>query len=232
MSSILFLHGGALNKEMWRPQIEALKDEFDVHTLDLPGHGRNTSKPFAIESAIDEIDKYISNMIENNIIIVGLSLGGYVAIAYSDKYPKKVSKLILSGCCIQYFGFIGFLAKLNKILLKVISKKRFESIQKKALMRITSRAVADVIVDNGISLNAARESMSEVVGKDFVAMIKKYKSPVLLINGRNDMLNKKYEARYIAVGNNMSTEPMENCGHLCSLENPDVFTDKVRKFSS
>lgn len=232
MNSILFIHGGSLNQGMWAQQIEVLKNEFDVHALDLPGHGKNINKPFTLESAIDEVDKYITSKIEGRAIIVGVSLGGYVAIAYAYKHPENVSKLILSGCCIQYIGFIGFLAKINTILLKIISKKRFDSMQKKALMKITSRSITENICENGISLNGAMESMSEVIGKDFVCMIKKCKSPILLINGENDTLNKKYESRYIEVGNKLSIKSMKNCGHLCSLEKPDVFTGLVSKFAS
>lgn len=232
MNSILLLHGGSLNQGMWAQQIEALNTKFDVHAIDLPGHGQNINKPFTLESAIDEVHKYITNRIEGSTTVVGLSLGGYVAIAYAYKHPENVSKLILSGCCIQYFGFIGFLAKMNTILLKIISKERFESIQKKALMKITSHSVTETICDNGISLNGGRESMSEVIGKDFVHMIKNCNVPILLINGENDTLNRKYEVRYTEVGNNLSIESIKNCGHLCSLEKPDVFTSMVSEFAS
>ena len=132
----------------------------------------------------------------------------------------------------SYFGFIGFLAKVNTVLLKIISKKRFESIQKKALIKITSHVVTETICDNGISLNGGRESMSEIIGKDFADMIKKIQIPILIINGENDTLNRKYEARYIEAGNNLSIDTIKNCGHLCSLEKPDVFTCIVSKFAS
>lgn len=47
--------------------------------------------------------------------------------------------------------------------------------QKKVLMKITSRSVTETICDKGISLNGGRDSMSEVIGKDFVHMIKNIK---------------------------------------------------------
>jgi len=88
MNSILLLHGGSLNQGMWAQQAEALKVEFDVHVLDLPGHGQNIKKPFTLETAIDEVHKYITSKIKGNTTIVGLSLGGYVAIAMHINTPR------------------------------------------------------------------------------------------------------------------------------------------------
>lgn len=232
MVSILFLHGGSLNRAMWAPQIEALKNQFDVHALDLPGHGQNIDHVFTLEAALVAVDNYIESKIKGPTIVAGLSLGGYVAIAYADRHPEKISRLIISGCCVQYVGFMGYLAKINTVLMKAISETYFESMQKKALLKITSHSVAENICDNAISLHGARDSMSEVIGINFVAMIKRCNVPVLLVNGENDTLNRKYEAGYLEAGNKLILETMKNCGHLCSLENPELFTGILREFAS
>lgn len=231
MNSILLIHGGALNQRMWVQQIEALNDDFDVHTIDLPGHGVSINTPFTIDTAVNEIHEYINKTIGSNTAIVGSSLGGYVAIAYAHKYPRNVSKLILSGCCIQYVGLMGLLAKINITLLKIVGKKRFSAMQKRALMKITSKSVSNSIYDGGISLRGARESMAEVIGKDFMHMIGQCKAPILLVNGEKDILNKKYEARYAKVANHLSIKSIDNCGHLCNLEKPDIFTQEVSQFA-
>jgi len=38
MTTILLLHGGALNKEMWIPHISDLSAHVEIHSLDMPGH--------------------------------------------------------------------------------------------------------------------------------------------------------------------------------------------------
>jgi len=88
MKKIIFLHGGTLNKKMWLPQINELKNDFMMLSIDLPRHGGKMDKPFTFESAVAQLDQYIKSQdITGHVVIVGLSLGGYVAIEYAKKYP-------------------------------------------------------------------------------------------------------------------------------------------------
>jgi len=232
MNSVLLLHGGSLNKEMWANQIEELNSHFDLHLLDLPGHGENIDITFTFESAIVEINRYIESNIKGQFVIVGLSLGGYVAMAYTQKNQEKVSKLILSGCSIQYFGLIGLLAKINVFLLKFVGSKRFESLQKKQLLKVASPKITKCIIDAGISLSGARDSMKALIGKDFSNIISDCKIPILLINGEFDKLNRKNEYRYVEVCEDLTIKLISNCGHLCNLEQPGTFSNMVTEFIS
>lgn len=231
MQSILFLHGGALNKEMWAPQIKELENRFLVHAIDLPGHGQLTGTPFTLDAAVEEIEKYITTNINGSVIIVGLSLGGYVAIAYARRHTNQVNKLILSGCCVQYFGFTGFLAKVSSLLTRSISNQYFEKLQKKFLSRITTKDIVEKICKCGISKQGAQESLREVIGKDFADMLNHYRGPTLIVNGENDTLNRRFENVYTTLIDSDSLVTLENCGHICSLENPNAFTKLVYDFA-
>ena len=230
MTSVLFLHGGALNKKMWQPQINQLSGLFDIHTIDLPGHGESINKPFTFDSAVKEIHQYVQKNIKGKIVIVGLSLGGYVALAYSQKHQNNIERLVLSGCCIQYVNTMGILAKINSYILTFISRKRFQSIQQKQLLDITMPDLVTHIVTGGISLAGARDSMREIIGIDFTRFIKECYVPILLINGESDKLNRKNEYRYSDVYPELIVEKIENAGHLCSLEQPTIFSNTVAKF--
>lgn len=231
MNSVLLLHGGALNKEMWVHQVKKLSAHFDLHLMDLPGHGKNIDVTFTIESAIKEVSRYIESNIEGETIVVGMSLGGYVAMSYAQENPDKVSKLILSGCCIQYFGAIGLLAKANVYLLKCIGRKYFESMQKRQLLRVASASAVKCILENGISLSGAGDSMQALIGKDFTTVISDCNMPILLVNGEFDRLNRKYEHRYVDVCDDLTVTTINDSGHLCNLEQPDAFSSTVVRFA-
>lgn len=232
MESIVFLHGGSLNREMWIPQISALESEFHALAIDLPGHGRIIDKPFTLDSAVKEVAQCIELETTGKAIIVGLSLGGYVAIAHANKHPEQISGLILSGCCVQYLGLMGLTAKLNAVLSKIVSQRHFETRQKEMLRKVTSSNIVDEICKKNISLKGSRESMEEVIGKNFVQMLKSCDVPVFLVNGENDTFNRKYESKLLVGAGNVSLEIIKDSGHLCSLENPVVFSNLVRDFAN
>jgi len=233
MNTIIFLHGGTLNKSMWLPQIEELKNEFHIIAIDLPRHGVNIKKPFTLESAVNIVAQYIeSENLTSKFTIVGLSLGGYVAIEYTDKYPEQISGLILSGCCVQYLGVMGFLAKFTTLLSSLTSQNKFEKKQKQTLLKVSSNNIVKEIYESGLSLLGGKESLKEVIGKDFVTIVNRIDVPILLLNGANDTLNRRYENKYLEDNSNVSLKVIKDCGHLCSLEKPRLFSQEIRNFMS
>ena len=233
MNTIIFLHGGTLNKNMWLPQIDDLKNEFHTLTFDLPRHGENIMKPFTFESAVNSIAKFIeSENVRDKFTLVGLSLGGYVAIKYADKYPNQISGLVLSGCSAQYTGMIKLLANIAVLSLSLTNQRIFERKQKKNLLKITSPDIVGSIFKNGLSLLGGKESMNEIIGKDFTNILSHINVPILLVNGENDRLNKRYEHKYQEGNTNVSLKVINDCGHLCSLEKPHLFSQEIRHFMS
>jgi pimeloyl-ACP methyl ester carboxylesterase len=77
---IVFVHGSRVTRKMWLPQMEALADDFRVIALDLPGHGVLASTPFRLETALAVIDDVIRRGASGRALVVGLSLGGYLAM--------------------------------------------------------------------------------------------------------------------------------------------------------
>lgn len=84
--TILLLHAFPLDERMWEPQREALADH-DLHTPRLYGRGR-TMTAWA-ESVAGET--------EDELVVVGASMGGYCALALATLVPERVRGLLLVG---------------------------------------------------------------------------------------------------------------------------------------
>lgn len=94
---LVLLHGFLWNHTVWKPFIPILTKKHQVISVDLFGHGK-TGKVGEIHR-MEEIAESISLILEKEDIpatsIIGHSMGGYVALAFAEKYPEKTNRLIL-----------------------------------------------------------------------------------------------------------------------------------------
>jgi pimeloyl-ACP methyl ester carboxylesterase len=86
--TIILLHGAGVTHKWWHPQIDALSGEFRVIAPDLPGHGFRSETPFSMETAVFELADQIEQEADGRALVVGISLGGYIAL-WQPQYPGK-----------------------------------------------------------------------------------------------------------------------------------------------
>ncbi len=94
---IILVHGLGLNYEMWERQILDLTEQFTILRYDLLGHGL-TPEPtgeLSIARFVDQLTKLIEFVNFNNFALVGFSLGGIIARAFTINYPQLVRSLVL-----------------------------------------------------------------------------------------------------------------------------------------
>lgn len=94
---VILLHGYLESSEIWSGFAEKLSEKFRVISIDLPGHGRSTvySDSLSMEFLAEVIKGFIDTMNLSNVFLTGHSLGGYVTLAFLDKYPE-----MLRGYCL------------------------------------------------------------------------------------------------------------------------------------
>src|SRR6266508_2780821 len=119
---ILFLHGLWLSSAMWQPQIERLAQDFHCLAPDLPEHGKSTDIGHLTLSNTSHL---LANLIRahtphGRAHIVGLSLGGAVALALLRAVPQVVDHLMVSGTAARFNPLIAQLSKLGKPLLRLL----------------------------------------------------------------------------------------------------------------
>ena len=101
----MFLHGTRLTRAQWLPQLRRLSDRYRCIAVDLPGHGARRGEPFTMAGASDAVVAAIeAEAPAGRAVIVGLSLGGYVAIETAERCPERVAGLVLAGCSAEPVG--------------------------------------------------------------------------------------------------------------------------------
>ena len=101
---IVFLHSTRLTRGMWAAQMGQLSDTYKVIAPDLPGHGVRADEPFTLDSAADLVARVIDEAASGRAVVVGLSLGGYVAMHLAARSPDRVRGLVLAGASAEPAG--------------------------------------------------------------------------------------------------------------------------------
>lgn len=97
--TIVFLHGLGVSSWMWQEQVAALSDQFRCITIDLPGLGDSQESEWKsmADSAAQVAQVIKQQSTEGKAHVVGLSLGGYVALHLFADFPECVESVIVSG---------------------------------------------------------------------------------------------------------------------------------------
>lgn len=93
---VVLLHAFPVDSRMWEAQVEALSGRFRVIAPDFRGFGRSRSAdPFTTESMADDVHRLLEGIKALPCVVAGLSMGGYVSLAWVRKYPTDLRGLVL-----------------------------------------------------------------------------------------------------------------------------------------
>jgi pimeloyl-ACP methyl ester carboxylesterase len=233
---LVFLHAGALTRKMWQPQVNELSKAFRIIALDLPGHGTLVQHAFSLKMAVEEVAQIIKKEVQGQALVIGLSLGGFVALALAHEYPELVTGLVLSGCSIDAQGMSEALLKIRGTLLAnnvALLDRMLAAITERVLRRFYSDQFVAAQAQAGIYWKGAGQGLLECTGKDFRAMVHSYRGPVLLLNGEMDKNSCKSEEAFLSATNqnNIRVQTVRAAGHLCNVDQPRAFNDALRNFT-
>jgi pimeloyl-ACP methyl ester carboxylesterase len=94
---LLLLHGFCETHEVWNRFVNQLKNQFNVVAVDLPGFGQSSlpAGNFSLEEVAASIRQQLEQLEWKQFVVVGHSLGGYVALAMARFYPELLKGLVL-----------------------------------------------------------------------------------------------------------------------------------------
>ncbi|MFO8146108.1 MAG: alpha/beta fold hydrolase [Bacteroidota bacterium] len=94
---LVFLHGFLESTKIWEPFTEKLSAKRQVICIDLPGHGKsgNISDIHTMELMADAVHAVLQQLEVKQASLVGHSMGGYVSLAFLEKFPGMTKSLVL-----------------------------------------------------------------------------------------------------------------------------------------
>jgi pimeloyl-ACP methyl ester carboxylesterase len=99
--TIVLLHGFADSGALWQAQVDALRDRYQIITMDMRGHARSESPAdlglYTQDQVVEDVRAIMDAAGAERAVVGGHSLGGYTSLRFYQRYPDRVRGLILSG---------------------------------------------------------------------------------------------------------------------------------------
>ena len=242
-AAVVLLHGYPFNRSMWREQAQALRSaNYRVITPDLRGHGETaatTGEPATMEEMARDVVALLDELGVERVTLGGLSMGGYVALAFCRRFPLRVRALILADTRAQAdtpearanreeqaqkILKDGMQSTADDFLKKVLTpetlKQKPETVERvrEMILRTDPRGAASAL--RGM---AARHDQT-----DFLEEIL---APTLVIVGSEDQLTPPQDAELMRREIRGSRlEIIEGASHLSNLERPVEFNRALLDF--
>lgn len=220
---VLLVHGLRASRTMWRAQVEALEHAgHRALAVDLPGHGARTAESFTWDGAMRAVQDGV-DALGGRALVVGLSLGGYVAIAHAARHPEQVVELVAAACCtvprtvvLRAWGTAA-----DQVFARL--PDRGAAINQALVDRTLPRQSAIDVAAGGFALDVVGDTMRAMREATPLADLARVEAPVWLVNGRFDHFRAD-ERRFLAACRDGHLVVVPGATHLVSLVQPVRFT--------
>ena len=225
---LVLIHGAVLNGGMWRPVVEALSGDFQIHTPDLPGHGSRRGEPFRLARAVDIVRDLARSVAPAPVFLSGDSLGGYVSIAAAASLGDQLRGAVLEGCTANFQGPTMLLYRTQQALVRLIGQDKLVD-RLKVSIQTRYPAAGAAIVAGGISTDSFGEVLDELRRFDARTALGAIRAPVLLVNGTRDVPHRIGERGTLARAPRVTLRHFAGAGHGVSLLRPLEFAALIRE---
>ncbi|MEO6565740.1 MAG: alpha/beta hydrolase [Casimicrobiaceae bacterium] len=238
-TSVMFVHGAALDHSVWALQSRYFAHHgFNALAVDLPGHGRSAGAPLASVDAIaDWLVDVLDTIAVEQAVLVGYSMGALAALSCAARHGPRVSKLALLGPAVPMGVSDALLdaARADDHLAFELINGWSHSAGKQlggnqvpglwmtgASMRLLERS------GPGVLHTDLRACVDYVGGLDAAAAVH---CPSLVILGARDIMAPPRGAQaLIAALERPTVVTLPDTGHAMMAEQPDAVLDALRSF--
>jgi len=193
---LVFLHGFCESRQVWAEFIKPLQQQFRTVALDLPGHGSNTQNNagYSMAGMADDVKRQLDELEIKKCILIGHSMGGYVSMAFADKYESMLSGLCLFHSSalpdteekkenrdktidyVERHGVANFINPFVEPLFYSENRKRLHN--EIEMMKEIGRATSQASITGALAAMRDRSDRTDV--------LREARFPVLFIFGKDD----------------------------------------------
>lgn len=234
---IVFTHGLTANHSMFEKQIKYFSLAHHIITWDVPLHG--LSKPylnFSYKQTAIELHSILEVENITKVVLVGMSMGGYVSQMFADKYPEMVEGFVAldttpfgltyySKSDLWWLKQVEPMAKwfpdgmLRKSMAKSVSKTEYS--YNKMMDMLKPLTKAQIIEQMGIAYGTFAAENKDV----------SFSFPVLILLGDNDKTGKvKQYCKEWAENTGYSLHIIKKAAHFSNGDNPEQVNSEIKSF--
>ena len=229
--AVLLSHGYTSTTRMWEGQVEALRDRYSVITWDMRGHGRSDypSDPSAYSEAhtVADMAALLDECATDKAIIGGLSLGGYMSLAFRHVHPQRTRALLL------FDTGPGYKNDEAREGWNESAEKRASAFEDRGLDALNlSPEVAASRHRNAEGLALAARGMLVQTDSHVIESLPAIDVPTLIVVGTED---KPFLAATDYMANKISGARkalIQDAGHASNIDQPEAFNSVLEQFLS
>ena len=239
--TIVFLHGFLESLEIWDTFSKKLSKKFRVICIDLPGHGEteNISETHSMELMADVVKSVLDDQGVETCIMVGHSMGGYVTLAFAEKYQE-----MLNGICLFHSAAHADSeeAKTNRDrTIRAVSNDHTGFIQSFIPDLFANSSIAKFKKEIDLLKKQASKTQKEGIiaalkgmksRTDKLGLLEKIPFPLLMIIGKKDSrIPVELALQQVKLPSHGEALILGNVGHMGYIEAKKITLSAVRDFA-
>jgi 3-oxoadipate enol-lactonase len=239
---VVLLHGFPLDHTMWDAQVEALEGDYRVIVPDLRGFGQSgvTEGKVTMQDFADDVAALLDALgIDEPVVLVGLSMGGYVAFQFFRRHRARLRALVLcdtravsdtsEAAAVRRETAAKVLRDGPAPLVKTMLPKLFGPATVKDRPEVVESLQRVMAGTDPRAIAAASRGMAE--RPDVTAMLPEIDCPTLVIVGSDDAISPPAEMRPIAAAiPGARFVEIPDAGHMTPLEDPSAVNAALVEF--
>ena len=236
--TVVLIHGFSIDTRMWDDQMDLLTSHFQVLRYDMRGFGRSAlPDERAYDPCVDLFELLTFLKIEK-VGVIGLSLGGWVAVDFAIAYPQLVSSLVAADAAIMGYEWQEGRPSVQPV--EVAQSKGIEQAKNFWLASPLFEAARrhprvlrrlDEMVSDYSGWHWVHENPQILADEPAIYNLKNIECPTLVIVGEHDVFDFQQIAKILdAEIPNSKLVVIDEAGHMSNMENPQQFNQALKEF--
>ncbi|WP_111706910.1 alpha/beta fold hydrolase [Lutibacter citreus] len=237
-SAIVLLHGFLENSSMWNSTVNILSTKFRVICIDLLGHGKteNLGYVHSMNDQAEMVKTVLNHLHLRKYMLVGHSMGGYIALAFGKLFPENVKGLCLMNSTalpdteekkINRDRGIKAVKQNHKTFIRIAIPMLFSEKNRTIFKKEIEEVIEEALKLSPQGITAALEGMK--IRENLTSIYKNTTFPIEMIIGKQDPALDYNSLIYQTKNTKVSIVEFPD-GHMSHIENKNDLIESLLKF--